>query len=66
MTKARRLAAELDKELKRAVKEADRTSQVSRNTGSSKVTPQRSTTARNPVTKKISRRWRSGTSRSEE
>jgi uncharacterized protein (DUF1778 family) len=53
MTKARRLVAELDKELKRAVKEAERTSQLSRNT------------ARNPATKKISRRWRSGTSRSE-
>ena len=54
MTKARRLVAELDKELKRAVEEAERTSQVSRNT------------ARTPATKKISRRWRSGTSRSEE
>ena len=53
MTKARRLVAELDKELKRAVIEAERTSQLSRNT------------ARNPATKKISRRWRSGTSRSE-
>jgi uncharacterized protein (DUF1778 family) len=54
MTKARRLVAELDRELKRAVEEAERTSQVSRNT------------AQNPATKKISRRWRSGTSRSEE
>ena len=53
MTKARRLVAELDKELKRAVEEAERTSQLSRNT------------ARKPATKKISRRWRSGTSRSE-
>lgn len=64
MTKAHRLVAELDKELKRAVKEAERTSQVSRDTGSSKVTPQRSTTARVPATKKTSRR--SGTSRAEE
>ena len=57
MTKARRLVAELDKELQRAVKQAERTGQFSRNTGSSK-------TARNPTTKRSSRR--SGTSRPEE
>lgn len=64
MTKARRLVAELDKELNRVVEQAEPTSQVSRNTGSGKVATKPSTTAQNPATKRTNRR--SSTSRSEE